>query len=91
MGSIGRFIFILERRRRISIANNTMSARPPRTQPTIIPTLFKLLDDELWAAADPEVPMILLVDEVPEVPMILPMDEDPEADEVVSSGTSALG
>ena len=51
MGSIGRFL--LERRKRRSIANNATSARPPRTQPTMIPTLFKLLDDELWAAADP--------------------------------------
>ena len=76
MGSIGRFIFILERRRRISIANNTMSARPPRTQPTIIPTLFKLLDDELWVSADPEVPVV---------------DEGPEIDEVVLSGSWTLG
>jgi hypothetical protein len=73
MGSIGRFL--LERRKRISIANNATSVMPPRTQPTMIPTLFRLLDDELWAAADPEA----LV------------DEGPEVDEVVLSGSSVLG
>ena len=41
----------------------------------MIPTLFELLDDELWAAADPEV----LV------------DEGPEVDEVGLSGSSILG
>ena len=66
MGSIGRFLFILERRKRI-IANNATRARPPRTHPTIIPTLFKFLGDELWAAADPELPLILLVDKGPKV------------------------
>ena len=78
MGSIGRFLFILERRKRIRVANNATSARPPRTQPTMILTSFKLLDDDIWAAANPEVPVILLV------------DEGPEADEVVLSGSSAL-
>ena len=76
MGSIG--LCLLERRKRISMGNNATSARPPRTQPTMIPTLFKL-DDELWAAADPEVLVILLV------------DEGPEVDEVVLSGSSILG
>ena len=46
----------------------------------MIPTLFKLLDDELWAAADPEVPVILP-----------PVDEGLEVDEVVLSGSSVLG
>jgi len=44
----------------------------------MIPTL---LDDELWSAADPGVPM---------APVIL-VDEDPEVEEVVLSGSSALG
>ena len=79
MGSIGCFLFILERRKRTSIANNTTSARPPRTQPTMIPTLFKLIADDLWAAADPEVPAILLL-----------VDEGPEVDEVVLLGSSVL-
>jgi hypothetical protein len=57
----------------------------------MIPTLFKLLDDELWAAADPGVPVILLVNEGPEV-VILLVDECPEVNEVVVvSGSSALG
>jgi hypothetical protein len=87
MGSIGRFRFILERWRRISIANNATSARPPRTQPMMIPTL----DVELRAAADPEVPVILLVDKGPEVVILLLADEGPEVDEVVLSGSSTLG
>ena len=78
MGSIGRFLFILERRKRFRIVDNATSARPPRTQPTMIPALFKLLDDKLWAAADPEVAAILLV------------DEGPKVDEVVLSGSSIL-
>ena len=59
MGSTGRFLLLLERRKRISIENNATSASPPRTQPTMIPTS---LDNELWAA-EPEVP----VDEGPKV------------------------
>jgi hypothetical protein len=38
----------------------------------MIPTLFELLDDELWVSADPEVPVV---------------DEGPEIDEVVLSGS----
>jgi hypothetical protein len=79
-GSIACFLFILERRKSVSIANNATSARPPRTHPTMIPTLFKLLDVELWAAADPEVPVILP-----------PVDKGLEVDEVVLSGSSVLG
>ena len=45
----------------------------------MIAALFEMLDDELWAAADPEVLVILLV------------DEGPEVDEVMLSGSSALG
>ena len=80
---MGRFFFILKRRKRIRITNNATSARPPRTQPTMIPALFKLLDDELWAASGPEV----LADGDPEALV----DEGPEVDEVVLSGSSALG
>ena len=56
MGSIDRFLFILERRKRIKVVNNATSARPPRTQPTMIPTF--LLD-------------AVLVDECPEVDGVL--------------------
>ena len=75
----GHFLFFLERRKRTRIANNATSAKAPRTQPTMIAALFEMLDDGLWAAADPEVLVILLV------------DEGPEVDEVMLSGSSTLG
>ena len=75
-GSTDHFLFILKRRKRIAI--NVASAWPPRTQPTMIPNL--LLDNELWAAVDPAV-----------APVILLVDEGPEVNEVVLSGSSALG
>ena len=75
----GPFCFRLKRRKSNSTVTNTMSARPPSTHPTMMPSL--LLDDEVWAVVDSGV---LLVPTIPPV-------EDPEFEKVALSGTSALG
>src|SRR6266576_2472904 len=98
MASVGLFCFIHKRRKNISTETNT-SARPPRTDPRIIPNF--LLDEPLWFFADSGMPVVPVtpLDEplwssadpgMPVVPVTPLADEDAE-DKVVVSRTSILG